>query len=260
MPRLTQTGKVTLGEVLPPTWMNAIKVITARLPVDRSLKEDEEKALLLLDEKWIVEMVWAAYCHNPVVNVHSKPFNTPIFQSFKASGKSYAKQLDLTVGVWEKSPQHQKFDSPMHWWIEQMLDCKKSDYRCALESRDKPIKKKAQIKSERSQIKILRVMLDNKKDKYELADEFCRSIPSMGLLLRKAINLAKLYEKTKKINKKAISFRKNYWTPYLNSVQEQIEYFDRGGHTSTLRLVQNLEGTVYVTAPRRPIPIINRSN
>ncbi len=251
MTRLTRREQVMLCEILSPTWMNAIEQITKRLPVDKKLNPDEEEALSLLDEKWKIEMVWVAYFHNLSVNIHSSPFNTPAFQALKASGRSYAKQFDLTGGVWEKLPQH-KFDNPMHWWVQQMLDCKRCDYQCALNQESKAVKKKEVIKSNRLQVRILKGVEGKAKDKQQLIliNEFCHSIPSMGLLLRKAINLAEY--KTKKGKR----FIDDYWTPYLNSVRDTIEYFDRGGHAKKIQLVQKLEDRVDVTAPRRPVPLL----
>lgn len=250
MARPTRRGRATLREVLSPNWMNAIEVITDRLPVDKKLNNDEELALLLLDEKWKIEMVWAAYFHNLSVNIHSLPFNTPVFQAFKTSGKSYAKQFDLTSAVWDRLPQH-RFNSPMNWWVQQMLDCKKSDYQCALEETSNPVRKKELIKSNRSQVRILRGIEGNKEERYKLIDGFSKAVPSMGLLLRKASSLA-----TNSNCKKGKRFITQYWIPYLDSVQENIEYFDRGGHAKKIQLVQKLEDRVYVTAPRRPVLLL----
>ncbi|MDJ0593072.1 MAG: hypothetical protein QNJ72_24320 [Pleurocapsa sp. MO_226.B13] len=250
MTRLTRREQVMLCEVLSPTWMNAIEKITKRLPVDKKLNPDEEEALALLDEKWKIEMVWAAYFHNLSVNIHSKPFNTPAFQALKTSGKSYAKQFDLTGEVWNRLPQH-RFNSPMNWWVQQMLDCKKSDYQCALEETSNPVRKKEVIYSNRLQVRILRGIEGTPKDKCELIDGFSEAIPSMGLLLRKASSLAKNPN-----CKKGKRFITQYWTPYLDSVREDIEYSDRGGHAKKIQLVQKLEDRVYVTAPRRPVLLL----
>ncbi len=249
MTRLTQRGKVAFKDVLPPNWVSACEIIMNRLPVEKKLNDDEDYALWLLDRKWTIEMAWAAYYHNPVVDIRRKPFNTPDFQAFRTSGKSYAEQLRLTVGVWDRLPQH-RFNSPMDWWIRQMLDCKRSDYRHALEESSKPCSKKEAIKSNRLQVKILRGVEGTAKDKCELIDGFSEAIPSMGLLLRKASSLAKNPN-----CKKGKRFITQYWTPYLDSVREEIEYSDRGGHAKKIQLVQKLEDRVYLTASRRPVPL-----
>ncbi len=104
MTRLTQRGKVAFKDVLPPNWVSACEIIMNRLPVEKKLNDDEDYALWLLDRKWTIEMTWAAYYHNPFVDIRRKPFNTPDFQAFRTSGKSYAEQLRLTVGVWDRLP------------------------------------------------------------------------------------------------------------------------------------------------------------
>ena len=250
MTRLTQRKKEKLCNILSPDWMDAIEVITKRLPVDKKLNDDEELALSLLDNKWKIEMIWASHFHNRSINICSKPFNTPAFQAFKTSGKSYTKQLYLTCGVWDRLPQY-KFNSPMNWWVQQMLDCKKSDYQCALEEISNPIGKKKVIKSNRSQVRILRGIEGTPKDKHKIIDDFSKAIPSMGLLLNKASRLAKNPN-----CKKGKRFINQYWTPYLDSVQENIDYSDKGGHAKKIQLVQKLENKVHVTAPRRPIPLL----
>ena len=222
-----------------------------RLPVEKEqLNDDEDYALWLLERKWAIEMAWAAYYRNPVVDIRCKPFNTPEFQTFKTSGKKQAEQLRLTVGVWDRLPQH-RFDSPMDWWIQQMIDCKRSDYRHALEERSKPRSKKEEIKSNRLQVKILKGMEGTERDRCELIDGFSEAIPSMGLLLRKASSLARNPN-----CKKGKRFITQYWMPYLDSVREDIEYSDRGGHAKKIQLVQKLGGRVNSTAPRRPVPLL----
>jgi hypothetical protein len=251
MTRLAQRKEVAFAEVFSPNWINAIEIITNRLPAEKTLlSDDDESALSYLDNKWKIEMVWAAYYHNPVVDIRCKPFNTPAFQAFRISGKNYAEQLRLTVGVWDRLPQH-RFNSAMDWWVEQMLDCKRSDYRCALNQKSKTVRKKDVIKSNRLEVRILRGIEGTVKDQWELIDRFSEAIPSMGLLLRKASSLAK------KTNcKKGKRFITQYWTPYLDSVRENIEYSDRGGHAKEIQLVQKLEDRVYVTASRRPVPLL----
>ena len=246
MTKLTQGKQVQFSEVFPANWMNAINIITKRLPIAKKLNDDEDFAISLLDHKWQIEMVWAAYYHNPVLNIRRKPFNTPDFQVFKTSGKSYAEQLRLTVAVWDRSPQH-NFETPMNWWIEQMLDCKRSDYRHALEERSQPLRKKETIRSNYLQVRILRGIEGSAKDQNKLIDGFCEAIPSMGLLLRKATNLAKNSN-----SRKGKRFITQYWNPYLDSVRENIEYTDRGGHGSKIQMIQKLQGKVHLTAPRRP--------
>lgn len=250
MTKLVQTETVTFGEVMPPNWVTAIDTISNRLPVEKKLNDDEDKALWLLDEKWMIEMLWVAYVFNPVVDTRYKPFNTPYFQAYKTSGKSYAEQLRLTVEVWDRLPQH-NFDSPMDWWVQQMLDCKRFDYRWALEESSKPRSKKKSMKSNRLQVKILKGVEGTAQDRHELIDGFSLAMPSMGLLLRKAVSLAKNSQ-----CKKGKRFITQYWMPYLESVRDEIEYSDRGGHAKNIRLIQKLEDKVYVTAPRRPLPLL----
>ena len=244
------TRTVILSEVIPPNWISAINIVSNRLPVDQKLKDDEDYALLLIDRKWQIEMLWAAYYCNPIIDLRFKPFNLPEFQTWRTSGKKNATQLRLTVGVWDRLPQYQ-FNSPMDWWIQQMLDCKRSDYRCALLEKSKSVRKKEVIKSNYLQVRILKGLKGTAKDQHKLIDGFCEAIPTMGLLLKKAVNLAEKHS-----SKKGKRFINQYWNPYLDSVIEHIEYSERGAHARKIQNLQKLEDKVYLTAPRRPVPLL----
>ncbi|NJL52537.1 MAG: hypothetical protein HC930_10535 [Hydrococcus sp. SU_1_0] len=249
MNKVTRT--FILSEVMPPNWISAINIISNRFPVERKLSDDEDYALWLIDRKWQIEMLWAAYYYNPVIDRRFKPFNLPEFQTWRTSGKKNSDQLRLTTGVWDRLPQHQ-FLSPMAWWVHQMIDCKKSDYRHVLEQRSEPRRKKEAIKSNRLQVRILKGIEGTVKDQHELIDGFCEAIPAMGLLLRKAMSLAK-----NSSSKKGKSFITQYWKPYLSSVQESIEYSDRGARADKIQLIHKLEDNlVYLTAPRRPVRLL----
>lgn len=58
MTRLAQRKEVAFAEVFSPNWINAIEIITNRLPVEKTLlNDDEESALLYLDNKWNLDSV-----------------------------------------------------------------------------------------------------------------------------------------------------------------------------------------------------------
>lgn len=245
--------KTPIENILPSEPCQGLMTVLSSLPVAfySSSKQQFPEVLKALQDKLGCEMLWAFYYQLGCFDLKTELFNTPYFKSHESSGLNYARQLALSIGVWNRQP-IEGFNNPFDWWVRQLIEIALFELEMILAERTKKIKKKPLINKFRRDLDLLEGKQTRQKGLRERQQKRIDAMPPQLVEYKRLLSLSLDFASRRE---SASDFYNVYWQPFLITARSYVRDLDRGTQgldNCKKQFVYSMNDGFYCTASRQP--------
>ncbi len=173
--------------------------------------------------KWAIIGWWLIYFRTRDVNVRKHPYNLPDFKALRSYAWLLNKRLDLCAGVFELVNVEKYYSTPSNWWELDINQHKQAENRAILSQLPSPTKRDSIIKA--------------KQDFKQLSANEVPFTKSRENLHHYRLLVAATDLVRHPTTKERENFRRDYWEPYLNALEDWIEDLS-GKHYVAVRVTE----------------------
>ncbi len=215
--------KVPVETVVPGSLLEAIFEIGKPMEITvPDVNTAQSLQIYEVDFAWQVVGRWVAQLRVPIIDIGSKPYNTPPFRARKSYARWVDFQLNLCIGVLDEIPIQLPNINPLHYWVAQMQERKKADVNAVFDGRSSKFGVKLtrgnEVIKQPGYINHCRYLLSCLRDKRKVPEDL-KSMPLHYNLFEAALKLS--WHSTS--SQKCKNFRDMYWTPFLAAFSAYIQ-------------------------------------
>lgn len=219
--RKSNSINIPVEKICPLPLLRTLELIQEPTTPLREANDAQLMLLGLIEEDWKIYAAWIGYERVPIIDIKRYPYNTRKFQSKRSKAQIYNAQIEVCKAIYERC--NLPYDSPLHYWGEQMKEHKQSEINSVFKGRPLSkfgvnLQRGTETIYKPGYLDIWRTLLYRLRDD-RVVPEVLQSFPLYYKFLKTALKLAW----DEPFSRNAKKFKVSCWNPFLEAIAHYIQ-------------------------------------